>query len=54
MVLGNPICFAGYAVVLWRFFSRRIAGEEQLLVAFFGDEYVRYIARTWIGIPFIR
>lgn len=26
LMLGNVICFMGYAVVLWRFFSRRIEG----------------------------
>jgi protein-S-isoprenylcysteine O-methyltransferase len=40
-------------LVLWRFFSRRISGEEELLVAFFGDDYVRYRKRTSVGIPFI-
>jgi protein-S-isoprenylcysteine O-methyltransferase len=54
VVLGNPICFAGYTVVLRRFFSRRIQGEEQLLVAFFGEEYLEYRKRTWVGIPSIR
>jgi protein-S-isoprenylcysteine O-methyltransferase len=53
LVLGNPICFLGYTLVLWRFFSRRISGEEELLVAFFGDDYVRYRKRTSVGIPFI-
>ena len=51
LVCGNTLCLAGYAVVLWRFFSRRIEGEEGLLVRFFGDEYVRYRDRTWVGIP---
>lgn len=54
MVLGNPLCFATYAVVLWRFFAERIEREEKLLVAFFGDEYVAYRKRTRVGIPFIR
>ena len=31
-----------------------IAGEEELLVKFFGDMYVAYRQRTWVGIPFIR
>jgi protein-S-isoprenylcysteine O-methyltransferase len=26
LVLGNVLCFTGYTVVLWRFFSRRISG----------------------------
>jgi len=53
IVMGNPVCFVGYAVVLWRFFERRIGGEEELLVSFFGDEYVHYRKRTMVGIPFI-
>jgi protein-S-isoprenylcysteine O-methyltransferase Ste14 len=28
-----------------------IAGEEKLLVKFFGSEYVEYRARTRVGIP---
>lgn len=39
--------------MLWRFFSKRIEGEEELLVRFFGDEYVQYRKRTRVGIPFI-
>lgn len=27
LVLGNLVCFLGYAIVLWRFFSRRISGK---------------------------
>lgn len=50
---GNTICLLGYIVVLQRFFSRRISGEEELLVRFFGDEYVKYRASSWVGIPFI-
>lgn len=27
VVLGNVVCFLGYAVVLWRFFASRIRSE---------------------------
>lgn len=54
LLLGNPMCFTGYAVVLWRFFSQRIEREEKFLVHFFGNEYVTYRNRTRVGIPFIR
>ncbi|KAE8149456.1 Isoprenylcysteine carboxyl methyltransferase family-domain-containing protein [Aspergillus avenaceus] len=54
LVLGNVVCFAGYAVVLWKFFNSRIYREERFLVAFFGDDYVEYKKRSWVGIPFIR
>ncbi|KAL8795945.1 MAG: hypothetical protein Q9182_007459 [Xanthomendoza sp. 2 TL-2023] len=30
VVMGNVVCLAGYAVVLWRFFSHRIEGESSL------------------------
>ncbi|KAI9815519.1 MAG: hypothetical protein M1827_002653 [Pycnora praestabilis] len=54
LVMGNVVCFVAYAGVLWRFFSRRIGKEEELLVSFFGKEYVEYRQRTSVGIPFIR
>lgn len=54
LVLGNPISFAGYAVVLHKFFYKRIDSEERFLVAFFGDEYIQYRDKTSIGIPFIQ
>jgi len=54
LVCGNAICLVGYAVVLWRFFDRRIKGEEELLVRFFGNQYVAYTRKTWVGIPGIR
>lgn len=54
LVCGNVVCLVAYALVLWRFFDRRIEGEEELLVAFFGEEYVQYRKRTWVGIPGIK
>ncbi|PBP17841.1 prenyl cysteine carboxyl methyltransferase Ste14 [Diplocarpon rosae] len=54
LVCGNILCLAAFAGVLWKFFESRISGEEQLLVGFFGDEYVRYRQRTRVGIPFIK
>ena len=51
---GNVVCLVGYAVVLWKFFERRIEGEEELLVRFFGAEYESYRKRTRVGIPFIK
>lgn len=29
-------------------------GEEQLLVVFFGNDYIRYREKTPVGIPFIK
>lgn len=53
MVLGNPICFIGYTVVLWKFFSGRVKHEEALLVRFFGEEYINYKSRVGTMIPFV-
>jgi protein-S-isoprenylcysteine O-methyltransferase len=53
LVLGNLCGFVVYWAVLWRFFSVRIEGEEELLVKFFGEQYVRYREKTRVGIPFI-
>ncbi|KAJ5207281.1 Isoprenylcysteine carboxyl methyltransferase [Penicillium cf. griseofulvum] len=51
LVLGNMVCFVGYALVLWQFFSSRIKREEAYLISFFGDEYVQYRKATPVGIP---
>ncbi|KAK6543803.1 hypothetical protein TWF694_000534 [Orbilia ellipsospora] len=53
VMMGNVVCFWGYAVVLWKFFSGRIKGEEEYLIRFFGKKYVDYRARTRVWIPFI-
>lgn len=53
LVCGNALCLLAYAVVLWKFFRSRISGEEELLVGFFGEEYLAYRQRTRVGIPFI-
>lgn len=54
LMCGNRLCLVAYCFVLFRFFDSRIKGEEELLVKFFGEEYVAYMGRTWIGIPGIR
>ncbi|KAI0380929.1 ICMT-domain-containing protein [Hypomontagnella monticulosa] len=53
MVLGNPFCFIGYTIVLWKFFSSRIRHEEALLVRFFGDDYIHYKQKVGTLIPFV-
>jgi protein-S-isoprenylcysteine O-methyltransferase len=53
LVMGNVVCFFAYAVFLWYFFSTRIKGEEELLVRFFGEEYIDYKKRVGTKIPFI-
>ncbi len=55
VVLCNPICLIGYAVVSWRFFAERIHAEEYSLLQFFGREYKDYKAKVpFSGIPFVR
>lgn len=45
VVLGNPACACGFAVVSYRYFVRRIAYEEAHLRRMFPD-YDAYAART--------
>ncbi|EWC47065.1 hypothetical protein DRE_03827 [Drechslerella stenobrocha 248] len=54
VLMGNPVCFVGYAAVLWHFFQRRIKTEEEYLVRFFGKRYIDYRSRTKVWIPFIQ
>ncbi|KAG0206020.1 hypothetical protein BGX28_002476 [Mortierella sp. GBA30] len=54
LMLMNPVCFIGFAVVLYRFFAERIEYEEQLLTRFFGQDYRSYKARTSTGLPLIK
>ncbi|CUS24116.1 LAQU0S14e00496g1_1 [Lachancea quebecensis] len=51
--LLNPVSFAVFAYVLWRFFHSRIQYEERYLNDFFGEEYTKYTQRVAVGIPFI-
>ncbi|KIO12702.1 hypothetical protein M404DRAFT_993684 [Pisolithus tinctorius Marx 270] len=53
LVLQNPVCFIGFAMTLWRFFSRRIRVEERALVQFFAEDYHAYRRRVGTRIPFI-
>ncbi|KAK7923077.1 protein-S-isoprenylcysteine O-methyltransferase [Apiospora marii] len=53
LVLGNPVCFVGYAAVLWRFFSIRIREEEIWLVNKYKEDYPEYRRRVPTRIPFI-
>lgn len=70
LLVGNKVCFVGYALALWKFFHSRIIGksvrsfrtfcadcpsaEERTLVEFFGKDYEAFRKRTPTGIPFIR
>ncbi|KAK3676159.1 farnesyl cysteine-carboxyl methyltransferase [Recurvomyces mirabilis] len=54
VLVGNKVCFLGYAYVLWTFFSRRIRAEERTLIQFFGDDYRAYKKRVGTLIPFVK
>ncbi|GLE04592.1 hypothetical protein PINS_up013561 [Pythium insidiosum] len=53
VLLANPICALGFAVVSWSFFRDRIPYEEDLLLQFFPEEYPSYRRRTISGVPFV-
>lgn len=53
LVMGNVVCFVGYAAVLWKFFSARIRHEEIFLVKFFGGEYLDYRNKVGTKIPLV-
>lgn len=52
-LLLNPVSLVLFAIVLWLFFKKRIAVEEEHLVRFFGAEYENYRRRVGVWIPFI-
>ncbi|XP_022718807.1 protein-S-isoprenylcysteine O-methyltransferase A-like [Durio zibethinus] len=54
IMLCNPISTIGFAVVVWRFFAKRIPYEEYLLRKFFGADYEEYARRVPSGIPFVK
>ena len=43
-----------FGMQAWKFFSERVAIEEQQLQRFFGNSYKTYAAQTPTLIPFIR
>ena len=51
LLLVNPLCLVAYTGATFYFFYDRIPYEESLLVRFFGDQYLQFRRRTWIGIP---
>ena len=54
LVLCNPICCLAYVIASWNFFKERIETEEELLIHFFGQEYLDYQKRVSSGLPFIK
>ena len=53
LLLGNAFHAILYSIVSWRFFHRQIPYDEESLCQYFQDEYHDYVARTWMGIPFL-
>ena len=53
LLVFNPICTIGYGIVTWKFFNERICDEEQLLICFFGNDYLEYKEKVGTGIPFL-
>lgn len=53
LLLQNPVVAALGCYKLHRFLLRRIYYEENLLVSFFGKDYLSYRSRTRVHIPFI-
>ena len=54
IVLLNPICLVGYMLAAYQFFKQRIRDEEQILIEFFGVDYIEYKNRvSSCGIPFL-
>ena len=54
LLLGNPLCFCLYGYASVRFFRDRIPFEEATLIKQYGAEYERYMAKTYVGIPFVK
>jgi len=53
LLLQNPLSFAVFFIVLWRFFRRRIQFEERALSGFFGQDYERYKESVATRIPYL-
>lgn len=54
LLLGNALHAVLLAAVAWRFFARRIPYEEESLCQHFPAAYPAYVARTYMGIPFLQ
>lgn len=54
LMLLNPFTLFCFIIILYRFFSKRIAYEEIHLIEFFNNDYVQYKERVGTWIPFIK
>lgn len=53
LLLLNPLSFLAFLAILYRFFSTRIAYEEDKLILFFGNDYRLYRDRVPSGLPLL-
>ncbi|KAL7250988.1 hypothetical protein ACSBR1_012917 [Camellia fascicularis] len=53
IMLCNPISTIAFAIIVWKFFAKRIPYEEYFLRQFFGSEYDEYASQVPSGIPFV-
>ncbi|KAA8541478.1 hypothetical protein F0562_025441 [Nyssa sinensis] len=53
IMLCNPISTIAFAIVVWKFFSRRIPYEEYFLRQFFRSQYDEYAHQVPSGVPFV-
>ncbi|XP_021897015.1 protein-S-isoprenylcysteine O-methyltransferase A-like isoform X4 [Carica papaya] len=54
VMLCNPLSTIVFALVVWRFFAKRIPYEEYFLRRFFGSEYEIYAQYVPSGVPFVK
>ncbi|KDD75949.1 hypothetical protein H632_c423p2 [Helicosporidium sp. ATCC 50920] len=53
LMLLNPLCLIGYAIVIRLFFKHRVDAEEYILHTIFGEEYDAYAARVPRRVPLL-
>lgn len=53
IMMWNPISAIGFVLASYHFFKGRIDIEEEMLIDFFGEEYIKYMQRVPTRIPFI-
>jgi len=54
IMLCNPVSTIAFALVVWRFFAKRIPYEEFFLKQFFGTQYEEYAQGVPSGVPFVK
>ena len=54
VMMVNPVSVVGFIFASHMFFADRIPAEEELLVEFFGNAYIKYAQKTPIMLPGIK